>query len=169
MDQWLIRTAQNWIAGPYTKDQVRKMVLEGQLTLQDEVCSGNGYWVYLHERDEVLKQLGVEVPKSPGHAEEITETQTQTGDEDHEETDPALEADSSAQTREQDTEAGTTVLKSRPRAEFSITTGATIAPVSATSVVGTTVGPGALWRTRGWLLIAGLCLLIFLVLRLIRD
>jgi hypothetical protein len=89
LDQWLIRTAQNWIAGPYKADQVRQMILDRKLTLQDEVCSANGYWVYLHEREEILQQLGIEVPPpgGPSSDEEITETQT---DLDNDTTDPNL-------------------------------------------------------------------------------
>ena len=78
VDQWLIRTADNWLAGPYLKEQVRRMVVEGKLTLQDEVCQGNSYWIYLHEYAEVQKLLGVQVPKSAG-GDEITETQIPKG------------------------------------------------------------------------------------------
>src|SRR5689334_19631050 len=88
MDQWLIRTAQNKIVGPYSKEQVCKLILEGQLSVQDEVCQANNYWIYLYEKDEVLKQLGIEVPLRPPRSklesdrgaadsrkdEEITET-----------------------------------------------------------------------------------------------
>lgn len=74
MDQWLIRTADNWIAGPYPKEQVRKMVLEGKLTLQDEVCPANSYWLFLHEYAEVQKALGIQIPKAAS-ADDITETQ----------------------------------------------------------------------------------------------
>lgn len=75
-DLWLIRTADNWIAGPYTKDQVRTMVLEAKLTLEDEVCPSNGYWFYLSEPEHVRQFLGVEVPKVRVRAQlddEITE------------------------------------------------------------------------------------------------
>jgi hypothetical protein len=88
IDQWMIRTAENWIAGPYLREQVCKMILERKLALEDEVCSANGYWIYLHEREEILRHLGVEVPQAPHEAgEEITETQTQTIEDS---TDPAL-------------------------------------------------------------------------------
>jgi hypothetical protein len=77
MDQWLVRTALNWVAGPYSKEQVRQMILERKLTLQDEVCPANGYWIFLHERDEVKAQLGVDVPRPLGEpGEDVTETQT---------------------------------------------------------------------------------------------
>ncbi len=78
MDQWLIRTAQNWIAGPYTCEQIRQMISENKLTLQDEVCVANGYWFSIHERDEVFKYLKIEPPRqnTEGMEDEVTETQT---------------------------------------------------------------------------------------------
>jgi hypothetical protein len=78
IDQWLIRTADNWIAGPYPKEQVRKMVLEGKLGLQDEVCPANSYWLFLHEYAEIQKALGIQIPKVRS-GEEITETQIPLG------------------------------------------------------------------------------------------
>jgi hypothetical protein len=75
MAQWLIRTAENVIAGPYEREQVCQLIRDGELNYQDEVCQSNGYWIYLHERDEVLRQLGVEVPKPAApQGEEVTET-----------------------------------------------------------------------------------------------
>ncbi|MEO5970882.1 MAG: hypothetical protein ABIQ95_13220 [Bdellovibrionia bacterium] len=75
MEQWLIRTAKNWIAGPYSKEQVCKMILDGSLGLQDEVCPANGYWILLHERKEIFTQLGVQVPRISGAEDEITENE----------------------------------------------------------------------------------------------
>jgi hypothetical protein len=77
LDQWLVRTADNWIAGPYPVDQICQMIQEGKLTLQDEICLANQYWVYLHEREEVKQFLGIEVPKAHrGVDDEVTETET---------------------------------------------------------------------------------------------
>lgn len=77
-DHWLVRTADNLIAGPYTREQVCTLIRDGQLTHQDEVCHASGYWITLHERDEVRKQLGIEVPRAAGSPdEEVTETQTE--------------------------------------------------------------------------------------------
>jgi hypothetical protein len=77
MDQWLIRTSENKIAGPYTKEQVCRLISEGKLTVLDEVCPANGYWIYLNEKQEVLKYLGVEIQgEAPANDEEITETET---------------------------------------------------------------------------------------------
>jgi hypothetical protein len=78
-DEWLVRTAQNLIAGPYTQAQIIQLIRDGQLSLQDEICPANGYWIFLHERDEVKRALAIELPRSmaPGGEEEITETQTE--------------------------------------------------------------------------------------------
>jgi len=83
-DQWLIRTADNRLAGPYSREQVCGLIRDGRLTHQDEVCSANGYWIYLHEREEVRKLLGIDMPKPPrGADDEVTQTDTRaekTGD-----------------------------------------------------------------------------------------
>lgn len=74
----MVRTAENYLAGPYTRDQIRQLVREVQLGLQDEVCQANHYWFFLHERDEVVRQLGNDVVSWLGESgEEITLTQTE--------------------------------------------------------------------------------------------
>jgi hypothetical protein len=75
MEQWLIRTAKNWIAGPYPKEQICKMIMDGSLGLQDEVCPANGYWILIHERKEIFNQLGVQVPRSSEAEDEVTENE----------------------------------------------------------------------------------------------
>ncbi len=80
-DQWLIRTADNVIAGPYSREQVCSLISDGQLELQDEVCPGGSYWFHLHETEEVRKNLGVSIPKLRLRGrgdEEVTETETET-------------------------------------------------------------------------------------------
>lgn len=62
MDEWLVRTAGNWLAGPFTRKQVRDLVLQKKLKADDEICRGNHYWLSLKERKEVLEALGVEPP-----------------------------------------------------------------------------------------------------------
>ncbi len=85
----MIRTEENWIAGPYLKDQVCEMILERKLTSQDEVCEANGYWISIHEREEIKTHLGIDVPREPlAEGEEITETQSSYQEE--EGTDPDL-------------------------------------------------------------------------------
>ncbi|MCM2323965.1 MAG: hypothetical protein NDJ90_11955 [Oligoflexia bacterium] len=73
IDRWLVRTEKNQLLGPFSREEVRKQIQEGRLGLQDEVCQGNHYWIYLHEREEVMAQLGLELPRYSSE-EEITET-----------------------------------------------------------------------------------------------
>jgi hypothetical protein len=54
---WLIRTKQNKILGPVSKEKVIELVNSGSLTADDEVCSGNGYWFWIKEKDLVQKYL----------------------------------------------------------------------------------------------------------------
>ncbi|MGK5086943.1 hypothetical protein WDW86_05250 [Bdellovibrionota bacterium FG-2] len=80
-DLWLVRTFKNQILGPFEKGDLVRMIEQGALDIQDEVCPTLGYWVGLHERAEIHKLLGVELPKKrpfvPEGAEadeEITES-----------------------------------------------------------------------------------------------
>lgn len=79
--QWLVRTAQNLVAGPYSREQVRQMILSGQLKAQDEICRSNHYWIQLHEREEVSSELGADVLASLSNDtdEEATLTRTDPG------------------------------------------------------------------------------------------
>ena len=80
MDQWLARNASNFISGPYTRQEVIALIESRKLGLDDEVCPGNGYWIFLHEHQELQKQLGVTVPRydrKKDAEEEVTETQTE--------------------------------------------------------------------------------------------
>lgn len=61
-EHWLVRTSENWIAGPFTEDKLRQLIQAGELQPQDEICLGGGYWFYLHEEQEVRQRLGVELP-----------------------------------------------------------------------------------------------------------
>jgi hypothetical protein len=83
-DQWLVRTAENRISGPYSRQQIRELIERGQLQLNDEVCQANTYWFYLHEHDEIRKQLGMELPKelyaNPEEATQTEETDTEITD-----------------------------------------------------------------------------------------
>ncbi|OIQ19122.1 MAG: hypothetical protein BM556_07505 [Bacteriovorax sp. MedPE-SWde] len=56
-NNWLIRTKQNKILGPVTKEKVIELLNSGSLTDEDEVCSGNGYWFWVKEKDLVQKYL----------------------------------------------------------------------------------------------------------------
>lgn len=79
MSEWLVRTSDNIIAGPFTKDQIKSLIMEGKLSHQDEVCEANHYWFTLHDQDEVLEQLDIEISLiEPGSEEENTQTDTYT-------------------------------------------------------------------------------------------
>src|SRR6476620_100587 len=78
-EHWLVRTAENVIAGPYNKDQIRDLIRDGQLKLPDEVCAANGHWFYLHEHEEVAQHLGPDVSRRLIEPDaEPTQTQTET-------------------------------------------------------------------------------------------
>jgi hypothetical protein len=79
VEHWLVRTAENVIAGPYSKEQICELIREGELTLPDEVCPANRHWFFLHEREEVARSLGVEMSDHLVEPDdEPTHTQTET-------------------------------------------------------------------------------------------
>lgn len=79
-NNWLIRTIENEIRGPFTRDELVDQIKSGKLNHQDEVCQGNNYWIYLDERDEVLAQLGLDIPRAASGSgeDESTDTETET-------------------------------------------------------------------------------------------
>ena len=76
--RFLIRTKENRISGPFSKEVILARMQSGELREMDEVCSSSGYWIYLHERDESLKILGAALARSDEFHEESTETDTET-------------------------------------------------------------------------------------------
>ena len=60
---WLIRTSQNQILGPVAKQKLLEFVQKGALGMMDEVCSGNGYWFALKEKELVEKYLQGDLPQ----------------------------------------------------------------------------------------------------------
>jgi hypothetical protein len=78
-DHWLVRTAENVIAGPYNKEQICDLIRDGQLKLPDEICAANGHWFYLHEHEEVALHLGADISRRLIEPDaEHTQTQTET-------------------------------------------------------------------------------------------
>ena len=57
MRNWLIRTKNNKILGPLPKAKVLELYNAGDLKDLDEVCSGNGYWFWIKEKELVEKYL----------------------------------------------------------------------------------------------------------------
>lgn len=77
IDEWMVRTSDCLLAGPYTADQIKGLVEEGHLTSQDETCPGNGYWFFLHEDKEVQSYLKIDALPLPVDPDaEITEIDT---------------------------------------------------------------------------------------------
>lgn len=60
--QWMIRSPQLQITGPFTKEELSSKILGGELSGDFEVCAGNHYWFYLNETHELEQQLGVKLP-----------------------------------------------------------------------------------------------------------
>lgn len=75
---FLIRTKENRISGPYPKETIVARVHAGELGEMDEVCPATGYWIYLHEREESMKLLGVCVARNDEFHDDSTETDTET-------------------------------------------------------------------------------------------
>jgi hypothetical protein len=73
---WMIRTAENILSGPFSKQQIVQLIEEGKLDITDEVCSSSGYWIFLHEQIEVRRHLGFDLPKAFFDTEESTQTES---------------------------------------------------------------------------------------------
>jgi hypothetical protein len=63
MELWLVRTTENQIAGPFSKDRLMSLLQEGQLNFRDELCKANDEWFSLSETEEVRRRLGPSVPE----------------------------------------------------------------------------------------------------------
>ena len=54
---WLIRTKNNHILGPVSKEKIQQLVSNGSIKGDDEICSGNGYWLYIREQELISKYV----------------------------------------------------------------------------------------------------------------
>ncbi len=50
---WLIRTKSNHILGPVSKEKIIELYQNGSIRPEDEICSGNGYWFFMREKELV--------------------------------------------------------------------------------------------------------------------
>ena len=75
---FLIRTKENRISGPFPKEVILERMHSGELREMDEVCPASGYWIYLHEREESVRMLGAALARTEDFHEESTETETET-------------------------------------------------------------------------------------------
>jgi hypothetical protein len=57
MRNWLIRTKNNFLLGPVSKDKLKELLDKNMLKSDDEIKSGNGYWFYVKEHDLVEKYV----------------------------------------------------------------------------------------------------------------
>ena len=53
LKNWLIRTKSNHILGPVSKEKIIELYQNGSIRPEDEVCSGNGYWFFMREKELV--------------------------------------------------------------------------------------------------------------------
>jgi hypothetical protein len=61
MKNWLIRTKNNHILGPISLNKLKDLLENGSIKSDDEICSGNGYWFYIKEKDLVEKYIYREI------------------------------------------------------------------------------------------------------------
>ena len=54
---WLIRTKNNHILGPVSKEKIQQLIGNGSIKGDDEICSGNGYWFFVRENELVQKYV----------------------------------------------------------------------------------------------------------------
>lgn len=54
---WLIRTKSNHILGPVSLDKVKSLIENSSLKDEDELCSGNGYWFSVKEKNLLQKYI----------------------------------------------------------------------------------------------------------------
>lgn len=54
---WLIRTKSCHILGPVSREKVIELWQNGSIKPEDEICSGNGHWIWLRESDLVERYL----------------------------------------------------------------------------------------------------------------
>ena len=54
---WLIRTKNNHILGPVSKEKIRELISNGSIKGDDEICAGNGYWIHVREQDLIARYI----------------------------------------------------------------------------------------------------------------
>lgn len=60
---WLIRTKNNHILGPVSKQKVRELLEKGSIKGDDELTCGNGYWFFVREKELVEKYVVGDMPQ----------------------------------------------------------------------------------------------------------
>jgi hypothetical protein len=60
--EWLIRTSDHFILGPLLRDKLIELIESGRLKDDDEICRGNGFWLFLREKELLKKYLYDNIP-----------------------------------------------------------------------------------------------------------
>lgn len=60
---WLIRTKSNHILGPISKNKLTELLQSGSLKPEDEICSGNGFWMFVREKELLEKYVLSDEPQ----------------------------------------------------------------------------------------------------------
>jgi hypothetical protein len=64
MKNWLIRTKSNHLLGPISRDKLLELIQAGTIRPEDEVCSANGFWIYVRETELVRRHVFEQVPQT---------------------------------------------------------------------------------------------------------
>jgi hypothetical protein len=54
---WLIRTKNNHLLGPVSKEKIIELIENGSLKGDDEICSANGFWIFIREKELLERYL----------------------------------------------------------------------------------------------------------------
>lgn len=74
---WLIRTKNNHILGPVTKDKIKQLISNSSIKGDDEISSGNGYWIFVREQELVDKYIFGDTPQDFNPVQESLPVLTQ--------------------------------------------------------------------------------------------
>jgi hypothetical protein len=74
MSTWLIRTSDNLILGPVSKERVIELVSTDSLLPEDELCSGDGFWFFIREEELYNAYLLEGIEQGPNPIQEALES-----------------------------------------------------------------------------------------------
>lgn len=75
--EWLIRTKNNHILGPVTKEKIRQLITNGSIKGDDEICAGNGHWIFIREQELIDKYVFGDTPQGFNPVQESLPVLTQ--------------------------------------------------------------------------------------------
>jgi hypothetical protein len=80
MKNWLIRTKSNYLLGPISREKLLELIDSGSVQPDDEVCSGNGYWIYVKEKNLIEKYVRLQETQSFNQVSEAIQEKAHRGD-----------------------------------------------------------------------------------------